>query len=221
MKNIIVQLALAEPAAVWLAGCKPIEPPFAATLAAPAATVTATVAPTPIALEQEEMPDVVVEGSTPLSGLWRFAKVPSFTPDMAATGYDDSSWATVEAPARWSQQGLGADTGAGAVVVYRRTVDVPGAWAGQPIGISAWFNPYGTQVFVNGERVEPLRTPFAPYADVSTLVKPGATNIGGCRGAVRRQVGLYRCRRSAHRSDRQAASDKGAPHRRNVCDRQG
>ena len=60
------------------------------------------------------------------------------------------------------------------MVVYRRQVDVPAEWAGQPIGISAWADPFGTQVLVNGQRVEPLRTPFAPYGDITALVTPGS-----------------------------------------------
>lgn len=180
MKTALIPVALVT-AALWLAGCQPIAVPAASTTTtapetAPTTTVALTPTPEPIILEQAQIADVVEEGSLPLAGSWRFAKVPSFTPDIAAPGYDDSSWVTVDAPARWTDQGLGADVGTGAVVVYRRTIDAPADWAGQPIGISAWFNPYATQVFVNGERVEPLRTPFAPYGDVSTLIKPGAPN---------------------------------------------
>jgi dienelactone hydrolase len=62
------------------------------------------------------------------------------------------------------------------VVVYRRQVDVPADWQGKPIGISAWFNPHDSSVFVNGQRVEPARKPFAPYADVSELLNYGQAN---------------------------------------------
>lgn len=163
-----------------LSACTPVRPagPVAAP-AQPAEAAAPTQAPTkaPVALAQEEIADVTVDGAVPLAGSWRAAKVPAFTPEMAQPGYDDSSWQTVDAPARWSAQpGLGATTGSGDVVVYRRTASLPAEWAGQSIGVSAWFNPYATQVFVNGQKIDPLRTPFAPYGDITAAARPGEEN---------------------------------------------
>ena len=109
-----------------LAGCTLVTPP------PPTAT------PPPALPNQIEIPDVVEEGGVPLVGQWRYQVVPEFTPEVAAPEFDDSGWVTVQAPAPWPDQGMGDRVGAGDVVVYRRQVDVPAEWAGQPIGISAW-----------------------------------------------------------------------------------
>jgi hypothetical protein len=140
---------------------------------APATVPGVEPTPSPPLLAQEEIVDVALDGALLLSGPWRFKEVTMFDPQMAAVAFDDSAWEIAHAPARWEAQGLGHLVGTGAVVVYRRTLDLPVAWAGQPIGVSAWFNPYAAQVFVNGVKVEPLRIPFAPYADITELVTPG------------------------------------------------
>ncbi len=153
-----------------LAACTPIQ--------APAAPADAELPPVPApVLATEAIPDVLVDEAVSLAGEWRMQQVAQFTPDMAEPDFDDSGWPTVSAPARWADQGLGELTSTGAVVVYRRMVDLPAAWADAApgIGISAWFNPYGSQLFVNGQKLEPLRTPFAPYADVTDQVAPGGT----------------------------------------------
>lgn len=175
-------IALLYIALLALAGCTPVQP---APRTVPPRTVSQTVpppveaaSPPAVALETELIEDVVeiADGALPLEGEWRFSLVPQFTPDMAAPAFDDSAWAAVQAPRRWNEQGLADQTASGAVVVYRRTVDFPAEWGQAPLGISAWFNPYGAQVFVNGQKVEPLRLPFAPYADISALAAPGAPN---------------------------------------------
>lgn len=160
-----------------LTACAPIQPAPAQILPpADEAAPSSGEAPTAPDLATEPIEDVVEEGAVSLEGEWRFSVVPQFTPDMAAPEFDDSAWATLQAPRRWNEQGLGDLTASGAVVVYRRTVDLPAEWQSAPIGVSAWFNPYATQVFVNGQKVEPLRLPFAPYADISALALPGAPN---------------------------------------------
>jgi dienelactone hydrolase len=160
---------------VVLAACASIEPAPVASLPKESLPAAAEPAPAPaLRLATEPIADVVEEGAVALEGDWRFSVVPQFTPEMAAPDFDDSAWDTVRAPTRWADQGIGDLTGTGAVAVYRRTVDLPEEWQGQRIGISAWFYPYGAQVFVNGRKVEPVRTTFAPYADVTELVTPGA-----------------------------------------------
>jgi hypothetical protein len=66
--------------------------------------------------------------------------------------------------------------GTPAIVVYRTKVTVPPAWKGKAVGISAWFNPFNGRVFVNGTAVEPVRKPFAAYADVSDLLEYRGSN---------------------------------------------
>ena len=141
---------------------------------APAATPSPT--PTPLAEGQEMITDVSLTNAIELTGLWRFRQVEMFSQEMAGPDYNDSDWGEVQAPAPWSEQGLGDLVGQAKVVVYRRQVQVPADWQGKPIGISAWFNPHDSSVFVNGQRVEPVRKPFAPYADVSELLTYGQAN---------------------------------------------
>ncbi|MCR4406633.1 MAG: hypothetical protein NUW24_06900 [Anaerolineae bacterium] len=134
--------------------------------------------PTPLILAegQEAITDVSLTNVIELSGLWRYQQVEMFNAEMTEPDYDDSGWAEVQAPASWSEQGLKELVGQARVVVYRRQIQVPAEWQGKPVGISAWFNPYDSSVFVNGQRVEPVRKPFAPYADVSGLLKYGQNN---------------------------------------------
>jgi len=129
-----------------------------------------------VPLGREAIVDVSLDEAIYLAGRWRYRQVEFFTEQMAQPGFDDSQWAEVDAPATWAAQGLGALTGESALVVYRRQVEVPVAWQGKSVGISAWFNPYASQVFVNGARIEPARKPFAPYADVSTWLRYGEPN---------------------------------------------
>jgi len=134
--------------------------------------------PTPLALAegQEALTDVSLTDAVELAGEWRFRQVDVFNQEMAGPGYDDSDWGQVQAPTPWTEQGLGDLVGQATVVVYRRQVQVPTGWKSKPVGISAWFNPHDSSVFVNGQRVEPVRKPFAPYADVSELLKYGQAN---------------------------------------------
>jgi len=143
---------------------------------APSAAPPPTLTPLAVGEGQEAITDVNLTDAIELTGLWRFRQVEIFNEEMARPDYDDSGWNRVYAPAPWSEQGLGDLVGKAKVVVYRRQVQVPADWEGKPIGISAWFNPHDSLVFVNGQRVESARKPFAPYADVSELLKYGQAN---------------------------------------------
>ncbi|MCS7220427.1 MAG: hypothetical protein RML36_01015 [Anaerolineae bacterium] len=132
--------------------------------------------PTALAPSQEMISDVNLNEAISLAGRWRSRPVELFNEEMAQPGFDDSEWAEVDAPAAWDAQGMADLTGKAAVVVYRRQVEVPAVWQGKRVGISAWFNPHSSQVFVNGQRVEPERKPFAPFADVSVLLRYGQMN---------------------------------------------
>ncbi len=159
-----------------MTGCAPQpsgEPTPAPPMSPEPATIPALLTLTP---GQEMIPDVSLEDVVPLAGRWRSHRVELFSEAMAQPGFDDSDWVEVNAPAAWGAQGMAELVGEAAVVVYRRQVEVPAAWQGKRVGISAWFNPYSSQVFVNGQRIEPERKPFAPFADVSALLRYGQTN---------------------------------------------
>ena len=129
-----------------------------------------------------------------LTGEWRHQVVSMFTPEMAGPEFDDRLGDRAGARSL-PDQGMGDRVEAGDVVVYRRQVDVPAEWAASP-SASAPGNP-GTQVLVNGQRVEPLRTPFAPYGDITALVTPGSPATIALVTQFNRRVGIRRCRRAA------------------------
>ncbi len=143
-------------------------------------STSSTIQPTPtsitLLLGQEAIQDVSLENSLDLSGKWFYAQVDAFQAEMTQPEFDDSQWTEVEAPARWDDQGMADQVGKGIVIVYRRQIDIPAEWEGQTVGIHAWFNPFASQVFVNGERVESEGEPFAVYGEVSELLRYGEEN---------------------------------------------
>lgn len=135
-----------------------------------------TLVPVEAAEGQELVPGVSESAAISLAGKWRAQQVSAFSDELVAPDLDDSTWTEVTAPAFWSEQGFGDAEGMPTMVVYRTKVDVPRAWEGKAVGISAWFNPFNGRVFVNGTPVEPVRKPFAAYADVSELLEYGRSN---------------------------------------------
>jgi hypothetical protein len=135
-----------------------------------------TLLPVEAAAGEELLPGVSESAAISLAGRWRAQNVEAFSDQFVAPDFDDSTWSEVTAPASWVEQGFGDLEGIPSMVVYRTKVDVPRAWKGKAVGISAWFNPFNGRVFVNGTPVEPVRKPFAAYADVSKLLKYGERN---------------------------------------------
>ena len=138
--------------------------------------IAPTLVPVQTSSGQELLPGVSESAAISLAGKWRAQKVDAFNDEFVAPHFDDSTWIEVNAPAPWGEQGFGDLEGTPSMVVYRTKVDVPRSWKGKAVGISAWFNPFNGRVFVNGTAVEPVRKPFAAYADVSTLLKYGESN---------------------------------------------
>jgi predicted esterase len=135
-----------------------------------------TLLPVEAASGEELLPGVSKSAEISLAGRWRAQNVEVFSDELVAPDFDDSAWTEVTAPAAWSEQGFGELEGTPGMVVYRIKVDIPRAWKGQAVGISAWFNPFNGRVFVNGTAAEPVRKPFEAYADVSELLKYGESN---------------------------------------------
>lgn len=67
-----------------------------------------------------------------------------------ARDYDDDAWATAELPQVWEQHGLPDFDG---LLWYRRTVDVPAAWAGRELVIELGPIDDRDTTYWNGERV--------------------------------------------------------------------
>lgn len=135
-----------------------------------------TLAPVQAAAGQELIPGISESAAISLAGTWRAQKVDAFRDEFAAPEFDDSSWVEVTAPASWTEQGFGDIEGTPSIVVYRTKVNVPQTWQDKAVGLSAWFNSFNGRVFVNGAPVEPVRKPFAAYADVSGLLQYGDSN---------------------------------------------
>ncbi len=161
-------------------GCGNVTAPSTTVSIAPTDTPVPTVIPTntPVLLQpgQESIQDVMLDGAVNLSGKWRMSKVEIFKADMTQPEFDDSHWAEVDMPASWDKQGMADLVGSGTIVLYRRKIQVPENWRDKPVGIAAWFNPYGSQVYVNGQRIDSLRKGFGPYAEISSFVQFGKEN---------------------------------------------
>jgi len=102
------------------------------------------------------------------------------TQGWAQPGFDDSAWATLQAPGQWDQQGLGGP----GVVWYRRTVDIPASWAGRELRLNLGALKDFDVTYFNGERVGGLPKGTWRAANVrrdylipGKLVKAGRTVI--------------------------------------------
>ncbi len=135
-----------------------------------------TLAPVEAGPGQELLPGVSESAAISLAGKWRAQTAGAFSDELVSPALDDSSWHEVDVPASWEEQGFGDFEGTPTMVVYRTNVTVPRSWKGKAVGISAWLNPFNGRVFVNGAPVEPVRKPFAAYADVSNLLNYGERN---------------------------------------------
>ncbi len=173
-RGAAVLMSLSLLLAVWAGS---MVAPGTAVASEPVSAPTATAAPTlpVVAGGQEAVTAVASEGAIDLSGEWRYQVVSAVEDSLFDPATDDSAWPTTVAPGRWADQGIGGEDVI--AVVYRRTVEVPAEWQGNPIGISAWFYPGGSVVHVNGEVVEPQGSLFALFADVGDLLHYGQSNV--------------------------------------------
>ena len=82
-----------------------------------------------------------------LEGAWRFSTGDSAA--WAAPAYDDRAWRTVPVPGEW-EAAIGEYDGFG---WYRRTVEVPPAMAGAPLGIGVGTVGDAFEIYWNGVKV--------------------------------------------------------------------
>ncbi len=116
-------------------------------------------------------------GVLDLSGTWRMSTVTFLNADVTAEQFDDSSWAEVTVPARWSDQGIEASVGIPTVAVYRRTFPTQAEWKDKKVGLAAWLFPTHSHVFLNGTELEPAGEFPYLYADVTALLKASGDNV--------------------------------------------
>ncbi len=122
--------------------------------------------------------DVVWSPPTPGGG-------PSAVPAFAVPTFDDHAWHEIPVPGNWEMSGYSdptydhADDAAG---LYRRSVDVPAAFAGKRV---LWhFDAVmdGAEVFVNGTRVGYHEGGFTGWdLDVTDALRPGQPNLFALR----------------------------------------
>lgn len=115
-----------------------------------------------------------------LCGLWRFQ------PDLGGEGdsvgyfdpgYDHTLWREVRLPACFEACGPGLDTYEG-IGWFRRTVDVPEAWAGKRIALCFQGVNYHARVWVNGQVAGENQDGFLPFEwAVQGLLRPGEKNL--------------------------------------------
>ena len=139
---------------------------------------------------------------------WRFVKAD--LPAAKETSFDDSSWTKVDVPHDWSVEGPFSETnpsgGAGAflpsgVSWYRRTLDVPAAWANRRIRIEFDGVMAHSQVWINGYRLGERPYGYESFTyDLTGHVTPGSTNVIAVRTDTSEQpssrwysgAGIYR-----------------------------
>ena len=117
--------------------------------------------------------------------------------------FDDSAWKTIVAPGFWEQAGVGADNYDG-LAWYRRSVEVPVAWAGKAVALHLGAIDDSDTTYFNGTAIgSTIADPqgWRVYTIPANLVKAGRAEIavrvmdtGGAGGlgggdALRLQLG--------------------------------
>ncbi|MEZ3558680.1 MAG: DUF4981 domain-containing protein [Duncaniella sp.] len=139
----------------------------------------------------------------PLDGTWRFHFSPDRTgrpgEEVAATGYDDSSWGFIQVPGMWELSGYGepmylnvgypwrgnfennppvTPDKENAVGTYRRHVTVPADWKGKDIIAHFGSATSNLTVWVNGRKVGYGEdSKLAQEYDLTPYIIPGRDNV--------------------------------------------
>ncbi len=139
----------------------------------------------------------------PLDGTWRFHFSPDRTgrpgDEVAATGYDDSSWGFIQVPGMWELSGYGepmylnvgypwrgnfannppvTPDKENAVGTYRRHVTVPADWKGKNIIAHFGSATSNLTVWVNGRKVGYGEdSKLAQEYDLTPYIIPGHDNV--------------------------------------------
>ncbi|WP_375433661.1 glycoside hydrolase family 2 TIM barrel-domain containing protein [uncultured Hymenobacter sp.] len=133
-----------------------------------------------------------------LNGTWKFhyAPRPAEAPTtFFAPGFDDTKWASLAVPANWELHGFGIpiytnivyphpknppyiDGRDNPVGTYRRSFNVPAAWAGQQVLLHFGSITGCAFVYVNGQRVGMSKVAKTPAEfDVTKYIKPGDNQL--------------------------------------------
>jgi sialate O-acetylesterase len=90
--------------------------------------------------------------------------------------YDASKWPTMELPAFWDEQGMGAVNG---VVWFRKEVEIPDAMIGKPAKLLLGRIVDADSAYINGQFVGTISYQYPPrrYDVAPTVLKPGKNVI--------------------------------------------
>lgn len=114
---------------------------------------------------------------------------------FASTSYHDADWDNQTVPSNWEVAGYSLPTYNevdDTVGLYRRSVMVPAAWAGQRVywHFDGVFD--GAEVFVNGQQAGYHESGYTAFdVDLTGLVKPGQNNLFAVR--VSKTTPSYEC----------------------------
>ena len=114
---------------------------------------------------------------------------------FAIADYDDSAWKDIVVPSNWEMLGYSLPTYNNVdntVGLYRRTVNLPAAWAGKDIYWRFDGALDGTEIFVNGQKVGYHESGYTAFdVDLTGLVQPGKPNFFAVR--VSKTTPSYDC----------------------------
>lgn len=125
----------------------------------------------------------VKQGRVSITSGWRFRLDPAqvgVDQGWFASGFDDSSWATIDGGRTWQEQGF---PGVDVVGWYRKHVFIPPTWAGSVVHIDAAGVDDEYDLYVNGTFVAHYGAPgLSTYqtlteARIESLLLPGKDNV--------------------------------------------
>ena len=161
-------------------------------------------APVPVPGEAPVPVDRLRPGNTnviPMTGTWRFrlehgvspavkGQLPAdaAVPDFATPEGSDAGWTNILVPANWEIEGFSMMTfqerpaTSHDIGLYRRTVEIPAAFAGKTV-LWHFDGAYdGAELFVNGQRCGYHESGFTAFnIDVTKALKPGQRNLFAVR----------------------------------------
>ncbi|MDQ2732796.1 MAG: discoidin domain-containing protein, partial [Armatimonadota bacterium] len=100
---------------------------------------------------------------------------------FASTNFNDANWHDMSVPSNWEMAGYSLptyDSVDNTVGLYRRTVNIPAAWAGRSVYWRFDGALDGAEVFVNGQKAGYHESGYTAFdVDLTGLVKPGRRNL--------------------------------------------
>ncbi len=117
-------------------------------------------------------------GRINLNGDWRFKRLDEASAEASFVDADDSAWETVSLPHSAYLEPLVISNQWQGVCWYRKTVDVPVAFAGKKIWLTLEGAMSQSKIWVNGKLAKERAGGYLPVvADLTDFVKPGKNEV--------------------------------------------